>query len=107
MRNDWPGWRVHLMVSVAHLQPHLNVPHHPQSSGVIAVATFALWGSATSLWGRFAILQEEKMWFAIWESVTAVANALVFLWAGVASINFLIRSVASGGLGLQESARLG
>lgn len=71
------------------------------------MATFALWGSATSLWGRFAILQEEKMWFAIWESVTAVANALVFLWAGVASINFLIRSVASGGLGLQESARLG
>lgn len=71
------------------------------------MATFALWGSATSLWGRFAILEEEKMWFAIWEAVTAVANALVFLWAGVASINFLIRSVGRGGLGLQESARLG
>lgn len=62
-----------------------------QSSGVIAVATFSLWGAATSLWGRFAILEEEKMWFAIWESVTALANALVFLWAGVAAMNFLIR----------------
>ncbi|KAL6775937.1 hypothetical protein ACKKBG_A19155 [Auxenochlorella protothecoides x Auxenochlorella symbiontica] len=63
-----------------------------QSSGVIAVAVFGLWGAATSLWGRFALEEEEKVWFAVWDSVSAVANGVVFFWAGVASLNFLVRS---------------
>lgn len=68
-------------------------PTHPplQSSGVIAVAVFGLWGAATSLWGRFALEEEEKVWFAVWDSVSAVANGVVFFWAGVASLNFLVR----------------
>ena len=63
-----------------------------QGSGVIAVCVYGLYGSATHHWGKLATDEESGVQTAVWDSVSYVANALVFFWAGIAAVNLVARS---------------
>ena len=62
-------------------------------SGVIAVVTFGLFGNATFLWGMTGSAFKSGDFDAMWDMVSFAANGLVFFWAGLASMNFIIRSI--------------
>lgn len=61
-------------------------------SGVIAVVTFGLFGNATFLWGMTGSAFKTGDFEAIWDMISFAANGLVFFWAGVASMSFLIQA---------------
>jgi hypothetical protein len=71
---------------------HPTPPHTPQGSGVIAVVVFGLWGNAHSVWGMLASAEESGAFGAVWDAITCGANALVFFWSGVSSLNYFVRS---------------
>ena len=63
-------------------------------SGVTAVVTFGLFGNVTSLWGMPGSSMKTGEFKAIWKMIAFAANGLVFFWAGLSAINFLIRSLS-------------
>ena len=63
-------------------------------SGVTAVVTFGLFGNITSLWGMPGSSLKTGEFKAIWKMIAFAANGLVFFWAGLSAINFLIRSLS-------------
>jgi NhaP-type Na+/H+ or K+/H+ antiporter len=62
-------------------------------SGVIAVVTFGLVGNATMLWGMTGSAFKSGDFEAMWDMISFLANGLVFFWAGIASVSFLIPSI--------------
>jgi NhaP-type Na+/H+ or K+/H+ antiporter len=65
-----------------------------KGSGVIAVCLFGLYGSATGHWGMLATDAESGIHEAVWDTVAFAANALVFFWSGISSVNFVARSAS-------------
>jgi len=59
-------------------------------SGVIAVVTFGLFGNSTLQWGMTGSAFKSGDFDAMWDMVSFLANGLVFFWAGIASMSFLI-----------------
>lgn len=59
-------------------------------SGVIAVVTFGLFGNATLQWGMTGSAFKSGDFDAMWDMISFLANGLVFFWAGIASMSFLI-----------------
>ena len=64
-------------------------------SGVIAVVTFGLFGNATFLWGMTGSAFKSGDFEAVWDMISFAANGLVFFWAGIASMSFLIEASSS------------
>jgi NhaP-type Na+/H+ or K+/H+ antiporter len=64
-----------------------------KGSGVISVVVFGLWGNFTSKWGMLSTAEESGSFDAFWDTLSFASNGLVFFWAGIASINYLIRSI--------------
>ena len=62
-------------------------------SGVISVVIFGLFGNMTMLWGMTGSSYKSGAFEAVWDMISFAANGLVFFWAGVASLNFLIGSI--------------
>lgn len=62
-------------------------------SGVISVVIFGLFGNMTMLWGMTGSSYKSGAFEAVWDMISFAANGLVFFWAGVASLNFLIGSM--------------
>ena len=62
-------------------------------SGVIAVVTFGLFGNATLLWGMTGSAFKSGDFEAMWDLISFLANGLVFFWAGIASVSFLIPAI--------------
>jgi NhaP-type Na+/H+ or K+/H+ antiporter len=60
-------------------------------AGVVAVAVFGLYGSATSKFDISAKLQESGAFEDFWDTFAFVANGIVFFFAGASSMNFVIR----------------
>lgn len=95
----WLRWRgarpyieTSIVLAVAYLAYYVaNAP--AGGSGVIAVVVFGLYGNATSRWGMLATAEQSGAFDAVWDVISFVANGLVFFWSGLASVNFLIRSV--------------
>lgn len=65
-----------------------------KGSGVIAVCLFGLYGSASGHWGMLATDAESGIHEAVWDTVAFAANALVFFWSGISSVNFVVRSAS-------------
>lgn len=63
-------------------------------SGVIAVVTFGLFGNWMSMWGMTGSSIKKGDFKAIWEAISFAANGLVFFWAGVASLTYVIRTIS-------------
>lgn len=63
-------------------------------SGVIAVVTFGLFGNWMSMWGMTGSAVKKGDFKAIWETISFAANGLVFFWAGVASLTYVIRTIS-------------
>ncbi|PSC68844.1 Sodium hydrogen exchanger 7 [Micractinium conductrix] len=63
-----------------------------KGSGVIAVCVYGLYGAATGHWGMLATDAESGIHEAVWDTVAFAANALVFFWSGISSVNFVARS---------------
>ena len=61
------------------------------TAGVVAVAVFGLYGSATSKFDISAKLQESGAFEDFWDTFAFVANGIVFFFAGASSMNFVIR----------------
>ena len=59
-------------------------------SGVIAVVTFGLFGNSTLQWGMTGSAFKSGDFEAMWDMISFLANGLVFFWAGIASMSFLI-----------------
>lgn len=94
----WRGAGLHIeatyVLAMAYLSYYVtNAP--AGGSGVIAVVTFGLFGNATSLWGMTGSSMKTGQFKAIWEMIAFAANGLVFFWAGLCAINFLIRSLST------------
>lgn len=92
----WRGIGLHVeatyVLAMAYMTYYVsNAP--AGGSGVIAVVTFGLFGNATSLWGMTGSSLKTGQFKAIWEMIAFAANGLVFFWAGLSAINFLIRSL--------------
>jgi NhaP-type Na+/H+ or K+/H+ antiporter len=60
-------------------------------SGVVAVAVYGLYGSATSKYDISPKLEESGAFESFWDTFAFVANGIVFFFAGASSLNFLIR----------------
>ena len=91
----WNGAGLHIeatyVLAMAYMSYYVaNAP--AGGSGVIAVVTFGLFGNVTSLWGMPGSSLKTGQFKAIWEMIAFAVNGLVFFWAGLSSINFLIRS---------------
>lgn len=65
-------------------------------AGVIAVAVFGLYGSATSKFDISARLQESGAFEDFWDTFAFAANGIVFFFAGASSMNFIIRCLLLG-----------
>ncbi len=61
------------------------------SVGVISVACFGLYGTATSKWELSTKVEESGAFDAFWDSIAFISNSIVFFYSGVACINFLVR----------------
>lgn len=61
-------------------------------SGVVAVAVFGLYGASTSTWDLPPA--SHGAFEAFWDSLSFVANSIVFFFTGVAIVNFFVRSGA-------------
>ena len=93
----WRGAGLHIeatyVLAMAYMSYYVaNAP--AGGSGVIAVVTFGLFGNATRLWGMPGSSLKTGEFKVIWEMIAFAANGLVFFWAGLSAINFLIRSLS-------------
>ena len=68
-------------------------------AGVIAVAVFGLYGASTSKWDMSTKVEESGAFDAFWDTLSFVVNGIVFFYSGVASVNFVVRSVIMDFLG--------
>ena len=59
--------------------------------GVVAVAVFGLYGSATSKFDISPKLVESGSFESFWDTFAFLANGIVFFFAGASSLNFIIR----------------
>lgn len=92
----WRGAGTHIEATYVLAMAYLvyYVTNSPAGgSGVIAVVAFGLYGNATSLWGMLGSAAESGSFDAVWDMISFAANGLVFFWSGVASFNFIIRSI--------------
>ena len=64
---------------------------HAGPAGVVAVAVYGLYGSATSKYDISPKLEESGAFESFWDTFAFVANGIVFFFAGASSLNFLIR----------------
>lgn len=91
----WRGAGSHIestyILAMAYLVYYVtNAPAN--GSGVIAVVTFGLFGNATFLWGMTGSAFKSGDFEAVWDMISFAANGLVFFWAGIASMTFLIQA---------------
>lgn len=91
----WRGAGSHIestyILAMAYLVYYItNAPAN--GSGVIAVVTFGIFGNATFLWGMTGSAFKSGDFEAVWDMISFAANGLVFFWAGVASMTFLIQA---------------
>ena len=61
------------------------------SAGVVSVAVYGLYGSATSKWDMSAKVEESGVFDSFWDTLSFVVNGIVFFFSGVACINFFVR----------------
>lgn len=59
-------------------------------AGVISVAVFGLFGAATSRWDM-SIEEESEAFEKFWDTLSFVANTVVFFFSGMACVNFAVR----------------
>ncbi|KAI8101987.1 hypothetical protein M9434_007048 [Picochlorum sp. BPE23] len=93
----WRGAGLHIeavyVLAMAYLTYYVtNAP--AGGSGVIAVVTFGLFGNWMSMWGMTGSSVKTGEFKAIWEAISFAANGLVFFWAGVASLTYVIRAIS-------------
>ncbi|KAL4430847.1 hypothetical protein ABPG75_006103 [Micractinium tetrahymenae] len=92
----WRGARPYIESLVVLATAYLTFYGPAKGSGVIAVCIFGLYGSATGHWGMLATDagkdSESGIHEAVWDTVAFAANALVFFWSGISSVNFVARS---------------
>lgn len=93
----WRGAGLHIesvyVLAMAYLTYYVtNAP--AGGSGVIAVVTFGLFGNWMSMWGMTGSSRKTGEFKAIWETISFAANGLVFFWAGVASLTYVIRTIS-------------
>lgn len=93
----WRGAGLHVeavyVLAMAYLTYYVtNAP--AGGSGVIAVVTFGLFGNWMSMWGMTGSTAKKSDFKAIWEAIAFAANGLVFFWAGVASMTYVIRTIS-------------
>eukprot|EP00889_Picochlorum_renovo_P008463 jgi/Picre1/35493/NNA_002955.t1 len=93
----WRGAGLHIeavyVLAMAYLTYYVtNAP--AGGSGVIAVVTFGLFGNWMSIWGMTGSAVKTGEFKAIWEAISFAANGLVFFWAGVASLTYVIRTIS-------------
>ncbi|KAL6780791.1 hypothetical protein ACKKBF_B11690 [Auxenochlorella protothecoides x Auxenochlorella symbiontica] len=82
-----------VIIAVAYLS--FYVANDPaKGSGVISVVVFGLYGNMTSKWGMLSSSEESGAFDAVWDAITFSANGLVFLWSGIAAVNYTVNSVA-------------
>uniref|UniRef100_A0A061QQL4 Salt overly sensitive 1 n=1 Tax=Tetraselmis sp. GSL018 TaxID=582737 RepID=A0A061QQL4_9CHLO len=61
-------------------------------SGVIAVVVMGLQGSSCGKWDMSAKILETGQFDHFWDIISFAMNGIVFFFAGVASLNFMLRS---------------
>lgn len=59
--------------------------------GVIAVAVYGLYGSATQMWDISMKVHASGAFDAFWETMAFIVNGIIFFYSGVACINFIVR----------------
>ena len=58
---------------------------------MVSVACFGLYGASTSKWDMSAKVEESGAFDAFWDTLSFIANGVVFFFSGVACINFFVR----------------
>ena len=94
----WRGAGLHIVATYVLALAYMTyyVTNSPAGgSGVIAVVTFGLFGNYLSLWGMTGSAVKTGEFKTIWETISFMANGIVFFWAGLASLNFLMRSIVN------------
>ncbi|PRW32594.1 Sodium hydrogen exchanger 7 [Chlorella sorokiniana] len=91
-RGAKPAVEITIILAVAYLSFYVG-QNPAKGSGVISVVVFGLWGNFTSKWGMLSTAEESGSFDAFWDTLSFASNGLVFFWAGIASINYLIRSI--------------
>lgn len=64
---------------------------HVTRAGVVAVAVMGLYGAATNRWDMSTEAEEEGTFDGFWETAAFIVNAIVFMFTGIALVNFFIR----------------
>ncbi|KAI7841566.1 hypothetical protein COHA_004736 [Chlorella ohadii] len=90
----WRGAKPYIESLVVLAAAYLAFYGPAKGSGVIAVCLFGLYGSASGHWGMLATDAESGIHEAVWDTVAFAANALVFFWSGISSVNFVARSAS-------------
>lgn len=62
-----------------------------ESSGVIAVVCFGLWGSANQSFGISIKAKREKWLSIFWETAVFGVNTVIFFFVGVSAMNYILR----------------
>eukprot|EP00884_Botryococcus_braunii_P006187 jgi/Botrbrau1/1556/Bobra.0107s0044.1 len=83
--------QVGLTLAVAYLSYYVaNAP--AALSGVIAVAVFGLYGTATTRWDMPAKVELSGGFYSFWDTLSFAVNGIVFFYSGAACVNFFVRS---------------
>ncbi|KAK9828685.1 hypothetical protein WJX72_001519 [[Myrmecia] bisecta] len=90
-RGAKPPEELAITLAMAYLSFYLaNAPGHV--SGVIAVVSYGLYGSATAKWNMSAKVVETGAFELFWDTLSFAMNGIVFFYSGASAVNFFVRS---------------
>ncbi|KXZ50129.1 hypothetical protein GPECTOR_17g1002 [Gonium pectorale] len=91
---QWRRLKPHVEVSLSLAAGYLSfyiANAYLESSGVIAVVVFGLYGAATGTWGLSSQARRAGAFDRFWDVLSFCINGLVFFLLGASSVNYLIR----------------
>ena len=89
-RRSQPYIEVTITIAGAYLS-YFVADAYLESSGVIAVVCFGLWGSANQSFGISIKAKREKWLTVFWETATFGVNSVIFFFVGVSAMNYILR----------------